>query len=147
MPDSDILIEVGPASEAISDRIEQELLVSLRTNMPPSDYDPFTIVARNAEGALVAGLDGSTAYGWLAIKTLWVAEAERGRGLGARLVRAAEAAAASRNCHGAWLDTSSARAMNFYRRLGYESFGTLENEGNDRPTGHRRFFMSRRLSR
>ncbi len=138
-------VDVVPSSQAMSDTIERKLLTSLRENVPPSDYAPLTVAARDAEGELIGGLDGSTAYGWLLIKTLWVADAQRGQGLGVRLVRSAEAAVASQGCHGAWLDTSSARAAAFYRRLGYQPFGVLENRGGDRPCGHSRWFMSKRL--
>ncbi len=143
--DGQIRIDVSPSSEALSKTIEQNLLASLRENVPPSDYAPLTLVARDAKGELRGGLDGSTAYGWLLIKALWVAESERGQGLGTRLMRSAEAIAASQGCHGAWLDTSSTRAAAFYSRLGYASFGTLQNAAGDRPPGHARVFLSKRF--
>src|SRR5215470_6016137 len=111
-------------ADALAEEIERNLLEALRGNSPPSDYVPLTLVARE-DGRLVGGLVGGTSYGWLLVKILWVAEPQRGQGLGARLMAEAEQAARARGCHGAWLDTSSARAEAFYRRLGYAAFGVL----------------------
>jgi GNAT superfamily N-acetyltransferase len=68
---------------------------------------------------------------------LWVDGVVRGLGLRTQLMVTAETVALSRGCHGAWLDTSSARAEAFYRKLGYRAFGTLENRpgGNLKDTG------------
>lgn len=140
----DIEIERGAPRDA--EAIEQHLLAALRENDPPSDVRPLTLVARDGDGALVAGLAGSTAYGWLLIKALWVAKDRRGQGLGAALVRQAETAARSDGCHGAWLDTSSRRAESFYRRLGYKTFGTLENRPGELPRGHGRHFLCKRFA-
>ena len=69
-----------------------------------------------------------------------------GKGWGTRLMAQAEAVARSRGCHGAWLDTSSARAERFYARLGYAPFGVLRNEAGEQPQGHRRAFLAKRLT-
>ena len=93
----------------------------------------------------MAGLTASTSYGWLLIKTLWVHEDQRGTGLGRQLVEAAEKKAQDLGCANAWLDTSNPAAHGFYRALGYEAFGVLENDQYTTPTGHRRWFMKKRL--
>jgi GNAT superfamily N-acetyltransferase len=139
-------IAVVPASEALGKEIEARLTEALRANTPPNDAAPLAVVAHDEGGTLIAGLTGTTAYGWLLVKTLWVAETGRGRGLGARMMAKAEAEALSRGCHHAWLDTSSARAEGFYRRLGYELFGALDNGHDHPPHGHRRAFLKKRLT-
>ncbi len=88
---------------------------------------------------------GSTSYGWLLVKMLWVADEMRGGRIGTRLMDEAECLARSRGCHAAWLDTSSADAERFYLRLGYESFGDLANTPGEQSQGHRRTFLSKRL--
>jgi predicted N-acetyltransferase YhbS len=138
-------ITLEPDAGDVAEEIERHLLVALRGNTPPSDYVPLTLVARDA-GRLVGGLVGGTSYGWLLVKILWVAEPRRGQGLGARLMAEAEHAAQVRGCHGAWLDTSSARAEAFYRRLGYAPFGALENQPGEQPQGHRRAFLAKRFA-
>jgi predicted N-acetyltransferase YhbS len=133
------------ADRAIAHEIDHRLIEALRQNVPPNDAQQLTLVARRG-GDLIGGLVGSTSYGWLLVKMLWVAEPERGHGLGTRLMAQAEAVARSRGCHGAWLDTSSARAEQLYARLGYAPFGTLQNEPGEHPQGHRRAFLAKRLT-
>ena len=130
---------------AITRRIEDELLASLaRINRQTASHRQ-TFVVENGAGGLLAGLACSTAYGWLHIETLWVADARRGQGLGRKLMNAAEAFGRERACHGAWLDTSNPGAAAFYRKLGYTVFGELAN-GEDRfPPEHRRWFLKRAL--
>jgi predicted N-acetyltransferase YhbS len=133
------------ADGAVALEIDSRLTDALRQNVPPNDAQPLTLVAW-CGGDLIGGLVGSTSYGWLLVKMLWVAEGERGRGQGTRLMAQAEAAARLRGCHGAWLDTSSARAERFYARLGYAPFGALRNEVGEHPQGHRRAFLAKRLT-
>jgi GNAT superfamily N-acetyltransferase len=92
-----------------------------------------------AGGELVAGFCGVLSWQWLFVEALWVAEARRGQGLGARLLARAEAHALAEECHSAWLDTFQAR--DFYLAQGYESFGALE----DYPPGQTRHFLRKRL--
>jgi predicted N-acetyltransferase YhbS len=143
--DPSITVEDDP-NGAVAEEAEQKLVEALRRNVPPSDAQPLTLVARNPAGEMMGALIGATSYGWLLVKMLWVAEDLRGRGLGARMMAEAEALARSRGCHGAWLDTSSARAEHFYMRLGYQPFGILQNEPGEKPLAHRRSFLAKRLS-
>jgi predicted N-acetyltransferase YhbS len=142
----DIVIEVASEPDgAITAMIEDRLIEALRKNVPPNDSKPLVLLAREGS-TVVGGLVGVTSYGWLLVKILWVAEEMRRRGLGARVMAKAEALARARGCHGAWLDTSSADAERFYARLGYRPFGLLENLGDERPHGHRRAFLAKRLA-
>lgn len=144
---ADIRIEVeDDPSGALADEIGRRLTEVLRRNVPPSDATPLILLAREEGGTEVGGLVGSTSYGWLLVKMLWVAEEFRGRGIGAGMMAQAEAMARARGCHGAWLDTSSARAERLYIRLGYEPFGVLANGSGDTPEGHRRAFLAKRLT-
>lgn len=77
------------------------------------------------DGRVVGGLFGQTYAGWLFIQYFWLAEALRGRGLGAQLIALAEQQARGRGCHSAYLDTFSFQAPGFYARLGYVEFGRL----------------------
>jgi predicted N-acetyltransferase YhbS len=141
-----IVIEVANDRDgAIAAMIEGRLIEALRQNVPPNDSEPLVLLAREGS-TVIGGLVGVTSYGWLMVKMMWVAEEMRRRGLGADLMAKAEALARARGCHGAWLDTSSADAERFYARLGYRPFGLLENFGDERPGGHRRAFLAKRLS-
>ena len=59
-------------------------------------------------------------------------EQYRGRGLGALLLRSAEAEAATRGCGQVVLATHSFQAPGFYERMGYEPKYAIEG----RPKGH-----------
>jgi GNAT superfamily N-acetyltransferase len=91
---------------------------------------------------LAAGIYGWTWAGWLDIKLLWLREDLRGRGLGRRLLFAAEREAQARGCSRVLLDSFSFQAPGFYQKLGYEVFGKLD----DCPEGHARYFLTKRLA-
>lgn len=116
------------------------LLAHNRPYLGESAFRRLAVVAR-AGGRLLGGVAGETNRGFLYVDLLWVDEAERGRGLGSRLLAAAEALALARGCHAAWLDTYDFQARPFYERHGYAAFGTLDGF----PGGHRRFFMVKRF--
>jgi GNAT superfamily N-acetyltransferase len=100
----------------------------------------FAVFARDETGVRLAGLVAYISGGWLYIYSLWVREDLRRRGIGRQLMTAAEGYALQQHCHSAFLDTFSFQAPTFYRKLGYEIFGTL-----DYPPDHQRFFMQKRL--
>lgn len=147
LPDMTFDIAFAPDPDHAAVLVEDRLVAALRANVPPNDARSLALLAHDTERQLVGGLIGSTSYGWLLVKMLWVDERVRGRRLGPALMQAAEREAVRRGCHGAWLDTSSAAAARLYERLGYQTFGALENGPDDRPTGHRRWFMRKRLVR
>ena len=143
------MADIGPIEStddpAIAEQIEHELRASLsRVNRQTANYRK-TFCLRGQQGQLVAGLSCSTAYGWLHIETLWVADRLQAHGLGRKLVETAEAFGLENGCHGAWLDTSNAGAYAFYRRLGYSAFGKLANGEGKFPAQHRRWFLQRAL--
>ena len=105
------------------------------------DWRELTITAKNGDGEIVAGLNGNTDWGWLFVKLLWVAEEARGHDIGTQLMKEAEDEAKLRGCHSAWLDTFSFQAKGFYEKLGYSSFGMLD----DFPRGHQRFFLRKKI--
>ena len=68
-------------------------------NIAVTGYDDgrsLSCFLRDDDGELSAGLDGFTWGGYAMIDWLWVAEPERGNGLGRRLVQSAEREAAAR---------------------------------------------------
>jgi len=93
------------------------------------------------KGEIIGGLWGKFFHDWLFIELLFVPEDLRERGFGANLMARAESAARDRQCVGIWLDTHSFQAPVFYKKLGYEVFGSLD----DYPIGASRHFLSKSL--
>jgi GNAT superfamily N-acetyltransferase len=115
-----------------------------RHNVAVTGFDDgrwLAIFVRDGTGELMAGLHGWTWGGTGFVRTLWVRDDLRGRGVGARLLRAAEREAARRGCREMQLDTHTYQAPRFYRRLGYEQIGELPGW----PGGTTRMFFRKAL--
>ncbi len=97
---------------------------------------------RDADGQLIAGLDGFSWGGYVKLEWLWVRDDHRGHGLGTQLVRAAEAEAAQRGCDVMRVDSHTFQAPGFYDKLGYERIGFAAGT----PAGHGEVFFLKRLS-
>jgi GNAT superfamily N-acetyltransferase len=107
----------------------------------PEGWESVEFYALDDREGLCGGLIGHTHWGWLFINQLWVHEQQRQRGIGRRLLVAAEALARSRGCGGAWLDTFDFQSRGFYEKLGFSVFATLEGF----PAGHERYFLRKVL--
>jgi GNAT superfamily N-acetyltransferase len=107
----------------------------------PYDREPVTLLVRDAEGKTVGGLLGLTFWGWVFIDWLWLSRELRGSGIGAELLRRAEAIARERGCTNAYTDTFSFQAPGFWERCGYAEFGRLDGM----PAGHARIWFRKAL--
>jgi len=105
----------------------------------PHESQRFAWLLRDGDGELTAGVVGVLSWQWLFIEAMWVSDTLRGRGIGRALMTRAEAHAAERGFHSAWLDTFQAK--DFYLSLGYQAFGELA----DYPAGQTRTFMRKKL--
>ncbi|MDA1080282.1 MAG: GNAT family N-acetyltransferase [Gemmatimonadetes bacterium] len=106
-----------------------------------SERRPLLVAAKDADERLIGGLVGETAWGWLFIDLLWVAESKRRNGVGRDLVARAEEEALQRGCIGAFLDTLDFQARPFYEKLSYTVFGVQD----DYPIGRSRAFLQKRF--
>lgn len=106
-----------------------------------SDIHPLAVLLRDEEGQTVGGLWGRTTYGWLYVELLFVPEALRGQGLGARLIGEAEGEAKARGASQAWIDCFGEDNRGFYEARGFEVFGALPGM----PPGETRYFLKKAL--
>ena len=104
-------------------------------------HTPLSLVEYDGDGAIIAGLIGGTYWGWLYVDILWVHENHRQKGIGSRLLRAAEEEAVRRGCHHVHLDTMSWQAPDFYKKHGYEVIGILP----DIPSHHQKYLLMKAL--
>jgi len=109
--------------------------------VPDAQYKKLNIFLRDEGGLVVGGLIGNTYWGWLYVSLLWLAEPQRGCGLGQKMLLKAEEEALRRGCRRAHLDTLDFQALAFYEAQGYSVFGRLD----DLPYGHSRYFLQKTL--
>lgn len=82
--------------------------------------------ARDENGRIVGGIQGSTYLYALEIDVLWTQESHRGQGVASRLLRQAECQAAKAGCTLAHLTTYSFQAPRFYEKQGYRICGSVD---------------------
>ena len=104
-------------------------------------HTPIYIVEYDTDGNVIGGILGGTYWGWMYVDILWVDENHRKKGIGSRLLRAAEEEAAQRGCHHVHLDTMSWQAPDFYKKHGYEVIGVLP----DIPDGNQKYLLMKSL--
>lgn len=99
-------------------------------------------VIRDEQGQLAGGVIFVVHWYWLYIEILFVHEVFRNQGLGSKLLLEAETYAKTLGCVGAYLDTLSFQAPNFYPKHGYKVLAELE----DFPPGpSRKVYFSKRF--
>jgi GNAT superfamily N-acetyltransferase len=114
-------------------------------NVAATGYDDgryLAIFLRRESGEIYAGLHGHTWGGCCEIKALWIAERERGAGLGARLLAAAEQEARRRGCAQINLSSHSFQAPAFYEKYGFVRVAALTGL----PAGHANILLMKRLT-
>jgi GNAT superfamily N-acetyltransferase len=105
------------------------------------DFRPLAVFLRNEDKQIIAGLSGYTWAGFCEIRFLWVHETMRGRGLGKQLLSAAETEVKARGCSLVALNSYSFQAPDFYKKLGYEEVGHV----NDCPPGQAHYYFKKQL--
>ncbi|WP_235776425.1 GNAT family N-acetyltransferase [Robertmurraya massiliosenegalensis] len=103
--------------------------------------EEFCFKIKDEEGNIIGGISGNTKMQSLYIQFLWVDENHRGKGFGIQLIKGAEKYAVEKKCRMIKVDTFSFQAPDFYKSLGYEVCGIIE----DYPEGHKQYLLYKKL--
>ena len=106
------------------------------------DGQLFTRIIRNHSNNIIAGVSGWTWAGISEISLLWVKEDYRKKGLGKKLLTAAENEIIKRGCSTILLRSYSFQAPKFYEQNGYETVYVLD----DFPNGYKYFHLVKKLN-
>ena len=128
----------GAAAAEVASRLADHVAAGFG----PRDEQPLSVFAHDGDGVLIAGLNGVTHWRWLSVRKLWTDAQQRGAGLGAAMLEAAERRARERGCIGVYIDTFDPAAAAFYEKRGFVRFGAIA----DFPPGAQRIFLSKRLA-
>jgi GNAT superfamily N-acetyltransferase len=135
------LIPIDPTPDEVQyleDRIYE--FNSRATGIADGEWLAFFVRERDR---IVAGICGNTWGGTCELRQFWIEESQRQRGLGTKLLRAAEQEARRRGCTQIVLMTFSFQAPAFYERNGFEVVVAID----EHPRGHRNLLMRKRLTR
>jgi GNAT superfamily N-acetyltransferase len=114
-----------PAFEAI---LEDGLSRYNESKTGRNDWRALAVTVRDPDtGAYAGGLSGRTSLGLFFLDLFWLAESQRGTGIGSTLIRLAEQEAIRRGCRTATLTTINFQAPEFYARHGWEEFGRIQS--------------------
>jgi len=135
-----LVLETDPKPEDI--RLLDDRLYAFNVQTTGiSDGKFLAAFLRDKDGAVVGGIYGWTWGETCYIRYLFIPAEMRHLGHGRGLMQAVEAEARARGCRQIVLTTHDFQAPEFYRRLGFEMAGRIE----DYPRGHQYLTMVKRL--
>ena len=120
----------------------EEGLNLFNSKIAERNFKPLVITIKD-KGKIIGGVECSSAWNWLHVRLLWVAEDKRHKGLGTELLSKVETEAKNRGCVGVHLDTFEYQAPHFYQKLGYKIFGQIE----DYPKGYKRIYLKKEFEK
>lgn len=104
-------------------------------------YQVVNLYLKDVNGNIYGGLVGEICWNWLEVQYLFVDEAYRRFGYGKNLLSEAEKIAKEKKCDFIKLDTLSFQAIDFYKKHGFEVFGTIHNAG-----GHTHYYLKKDIA-
>jgi ribosomal protein S18 acetylase RimI-like enzyme len=125
--------------ELLEDRIDEHNM----SHTGIRDARLLAVFVRDDHDEVIGGVYGWTWGGCCEVQMLWVDERSRGRGLGTRLMTAAETEARARRATQMVLSTHSFQAPAFYQQFGFVEVGRIDGY----PLGHSSIYLRKALAK
>ncbi|ELK45986.1 GNAT family N-acetyltransferase [Halobacillus sp. ACCC02827] len=132
--------------EKLEDYVREKVIEHNMRMLPDELKTPnedISFLLKEDDDTIVGGITANMFWHHMHIEFFWVEETLRGKGYGSALLEKMETAAREKGCRFIHLDTFSFQAPDFYKRHGFEVFGTLE----DHPEGFAQYYMVKRFDR
>ncbi|MBP2243282.1 GNAT superfamily N-acetyltransferase [Cytobacillus eiseniae] len=94
-------------------------------------YEEICLFLKDENGIVRGGILSEVCWNWLEIHTFMIDEEIRKSGYGTKLLAELEKIAVDKACDFIKVDTLSFQALDFYKKNGYEVYGSLDNVGRD----------------
>ncbi|NRA84114.1 MAG: GNAT family N-acetyltransferase [Gammaproteobacteria bacterium] len=94
---------------------------------------------RDLQDNLIGGIYAQLTWGWCCIELLWIDDKYRGHNLARELVNKIEQHANDEGIDNFKVETASFQALEFYQKMGYELYATLDNF----PIGHQNHYLNK----
>ncbi|SES01770.1 Acetyltransferase (GNAT) family protein [Gracilibacillus ureilyticus] len=104
-------------------------------------YEDIGLFIKDELGEVYGGLIGAVCWNWLEVYQLFIDEKLRNKGYGNQLLLEIERIAREKSCDFIKLDTLSFQALDFYKKHGYEVFGSIDNVGRE----HTHYYLKKDL--
>ena len=137
----ELRIEIEQEPQHAIQALEDKLYVYNSNTINRHDGRLFSKTIRDENGNLLAGVGGWTWASACEITLLWVREDMRSKGIGSKLLEAAEEEAIGNKCNTILARSYSFQAPYFYERNGYRVEHIIENF----PNGYRYFSLIKTL--
>ncbi len=128
----------NPSDEEIAE-LRESLRAYNRSVAGGTTYHNVMHSVRDEDGKLLGGAYGRISWDWMYVELLWVDDSLRGSGAGTKLLRELEQQANKLGVYRYHLSTISFQALGFYKKMGYEVFGEVE----DMPPGYCTYFLKK----
>ncbi len=127
--------------QSLIDYFDQKISEFNWQNWEVSERKHLAVQIKDDQGEVIAGAVARTFGNWLLLKTLWVAEHQRGQNIGRQILQQIEKAGKARGCNICLLDTLNFQAMPFYKKQGYKVEWVQKNY----PKTGCKYYMSKEL--